>query len=235
VNRVSRASIFLGFSVILSAACWTEPTHEGRPQSEWIRGLTSKEPRSRQKAAAVLGRILAKDPQSDLVREALTRAIEDQDDSVRLTAARALTIPGLNGFAVIAGMHEALHDSVHASVRATAASIIGGLGWERGRAGLASLNEALADTSALVRRAAVEALGAIGERAVAFIPPVARLDSDSSPEVRAAVVAALSRMRMDTASLEPILRKALVDSSSLVRRAAQRVVSGGEMNQPRDQ
>ena len=78
--------------------------------------------------------------------------------------------------------------------RAEAASALGRFAPERSRA---ALDSALADTSARVRRAAVESLGRVGgERAAELVRQA--WDKDSSDQVRAAALTALTRLAPDS-------------------------------------
>ncbi len=78
--------------------------------------------------------------------------------------------------------------------RAEAASALGRFAPERSRA---ALDSALADTSARVRRAAVESLGRVGGERTAELVRQA-WDKDSSDQVRAAALTALTRLAPDS-------------------------------------
>ncbi len=79
--------------------------------------------------------------------------------------------------------------------RAEAASALGRFAAERSRP---ALDAALADTSARVRKAAVESLGRVGgERAVELVRRA--WETDSSDQVRAAALTALTRLAPDSA------------------------------------
>ncbi len=94
-----------------------------------------------------------------------------------------------------AALAHALASADYDLTRAEAASALGRFAAERARP---ALETALADTSARVRRAAVEALGRIGDRGVADVVRKAWRD-DGSDQVRAAALTALVRLQPDSA------------------------------------
>lgn len=218
IVRARRAASTI--AIILIAACAADVGYQGRSSDEWIEQLNSPDPSMRVAAASALGKILEINPNAGSVVEALTAAVGDSSDDVRLAAATALTTDSVDSRAAIAGFHAALHDSAHADVRASMAMIIGTLGARRGRVLVPFLSEALSDPSATVRATATESLGMLGAAARSVAPSVAKLVQDPDPLVRKAAIQTLFNLRADAAVTLPAARLALRDTSASVRTAA---------------
>lgn len=82
------------------------------------------------------------------------------------------------------------------------------------------VNVARSDTSALVRRRAIFALGAVGPKADAAIPAVATALNDADHGVQDAACQALNRMGDEAGAAVPALLRALKDEDDSIRRQA---------------
>lgn len=162
------AAVFLA----LAMGCTSDPRINGRSGEEWIELLSAPEEERRVDAANALGKILDTRPNYTKGVKALSFAIGDTSDAVRLAAADALTAQGVDGLAALPGFHAALHDTAHSSVRAAAAHLIGALGPRRGLPLVPSLLEATCDSVREVRVAAINALRSLnaGDRARSDCP-----------------------------------------------------------------
>lgn len=217
----SGITVILGAGILFSfVACRPDVGYAGRSSGEWISELSSSDPKSRIHAADVLGKILEIEPQSHDVVDALSRALRDTSDEVRLAAATALTREGVDILGALGGFHAILHDSAHAQVRAMMALIVGSLGSRRGKLLIPALREALHDADAEVRATAVESLGMVGQGRNELQMEIAELSSDAAPRVRLQVVQAMLNLRADSALTLAVVRPALDDSVTYIRSAA---------------
>ncbi|MEO7682754.1 MAG: HEAT repeat domain-containing protein [Gemmatimonadaceae bacterium] len=216
VRAVNLAATIL-FSFV---ACRADVGYAGRSRGEWISELESPDTETRLHAADALGKILEIQPQSHDVVDALSRALRDTSDEVRLAAATALTREGVDILGALEGFHAILHDSAHADVRAVMALIVGSLGRQRGKLLIPVLREALYDADPEVRATAVESLAMVDQGANEIRLEIARLANDPSPRVRLQVVQAMLNLRADAALTLRVVRPALRDSVSSIRSAA---------------
>jgi ribonuclease D len=144
VKTIARArSLTCILAMMFVESCAGDVRYHGRASSEWIRQLDSENRTLRVAAIEALGKILEINPKSQKVVDALTAAVTDTSDDVRLAAATALTAEGVDSRGAVAGFHRALHDSAHADVRASMALIIGALGSKRARVLVPFLSESL--------------------------------------------------------------------------------------------
>ena len=150
--------VIVALFLLLAIGCTSDPRINGRTGEEWIQLLSAPETERRVDAANALGKILEARPDYTKGVKALSFAIADTSDMVRLAAADALTSKGVDGLAALPGFHAALHDTAHSSVRAATAHLIGRLGPERGLPLVPSLLEAACDSVPEVRAAAINAL-----------------------------------------------------------------------------
>jgi HEAT repeat protein len=171
-------------------------------------------------AATALGNVLKTRPNYPEVVKALSLAVGDTSDAVRLAAATALSAEGVDRLAALSEIHAALHDSAHADVRAFTARIIGSWGPKRSTPLIPALLEATKDSVAIVRAAAVEALGMIQATAPQEVDAIVKLAADPDPAVRQAVLQTLPNLRAPAAVTFPLAAKGLSDSSAPVRAAA---------------
>lgn len=200
--------------------CSADPGYQGRSSDDWIKDLRAPENRRRVEAADALGKILLINPGSHNVVDALSVAVTDTSDEVRLAAATALTSDGVDPSGALGGFHALLHDSAHAYVRQEMALLVGTLGVERGRMLMAPLSESLSDPDAGVRAAAVESLGMLGPATASQTNAIAKLASDADAGVRRAAIQSLLNLRAPADVTLRATRPALSDSSAPVRAAA---------------
>lgn len=219
-TRARLFSRFLCFGVLLIAACEQDPGHEGHQSSYWIERLRSGSADDRVRAAAALGKVLEIRPNFPEVVKALTTAVGDTSDAVRMAAANALSAEGVDRLAALSEIHAALHDSAHADVRASTAYIIGSWGAKRSTPLIPALLEATKDSVANVRAAAVEALGMLKANDEPELNAILKLADDPYPAVRRAVLQTLLNLRAPALLTLPPAQKALGDSSESVRIAA---------------
>ena len=205
---------------LLLFGCGADPGYQGRSSDDWIEGLRAPDSRRRVEAADALGKILLINPGSHDVVDALSVAVTDTSDEVRLAAATALTAEGVDPLGALGGFHALLHDSAHASVREEMAFLVGTLGPERGRMLISPLSESLSDPDAGVRAAAVESLGMLGPATASETNAIAKLASDTDPGVRRAALQSLLNLRAPANVTLMATRPALGDSSPPVRAAA---------------
>lgn len=217
----SRLRIIVFFSSIVHlSACGADPGYSGRSSRDWIGQLRSPDPIVRRVAAEALGKVLQINPRERNAIEALSIAIRDTIDDVRMAAASSLTTDGVDAIAALSGFHNALHDSAHADVRSSMARLIGILGRERGRPLIPALSESVEDPDAGVRTATIESLGMLGPDPRIDVRRIAGRAADADPSVRRAVLQTLLNLRASPAVTVPIARSALRDSVSSVRVAA---------------
>ena len=216
--RLFRGSVC--FVALLFAACEQDPGYGGRKSSDWIEKLQGGSSDERVRAAIALGKVLEIRPNFPEVVKALTSAVGDTSDAVRMAAANALSAEGVDRLAALSEIHAALHDSAHADVRASTAYIIGGWGAKRSAPLIPALLEATKDSVANVRAAAVEALGMLKANDAPELNAILKLADDPYPAVRRAVLQTLLNLRAPAAMTLPPAQKALSDSSESVRAAA---------------
>lgn len=157
--------------------------------------LTHERPRARRSAAVALGRARA----SEAV-EALTRAVDDADPSVREAAARSLVSIGSEAFPGLAEAAEPSHD------RAVRAIVMRGLGWMREERAIPVLERWAQDANESVRREAVTGLGRIG---VAAVPALIHILHGPDREMQG--LAARLLWGLEDPALPPAMLKALGD------------------------
>ena len=150
--------VIVAVALLIATGCTRDPAYGDKSGEEWIRLLSSGQPEQQVKAANALRIILEMRPGYSKGVKALSFAIGDTSDAVRLAAANALAVEGVDGLAALPGFHAALHDSTHWAVRAATADLIGRLGPHRGLPLIPSLLEITCDSVVEVRHAAVKAL-----------------------------------------------------------------------------
>lgn len=201
-------------------ACTSDPGYKGRSSADWIGQLERGAPNARVDAAFALGHVLELQPNVRRVVRALSIAVRDTSDEVRIAAAVALRRAGERARDAVPGIAEMLKDSAHANVRRTAAVLLGDLGrYDPGRA-VPPLERALADGNAEVRLAAGSALGRLGRDAGASTPALTAASADPDPGARVQAIDALSRVGFPHDTVATILQHALADSVTAVRVAA---------------
>lgn len=210
---------------LIVVGCSADPGYQGRSSNEWIDELHSGDTQSRVSAAAALGKILLLKPSSVAVVDALSQALRDTSDDVRLTAASALTADGVNSRTAFDGFHSLLHDTAHADVRQIMAALVGRLGAVRGRRLVMHLGEALSDPDAGVRAAAAQSLGMFGHSASVEVGPVSELTRDPDTSVRLAAIQSLPSLGASPEIVLNSMRPALKDSVASVRAAAANAIA----------
>ena len=210
----------VGLSLCLLGGCETDPGYGERSSKEWVQQLQRGTEQQRIEAAGALAKILEIRPNFPAVVAALSFAVGDTSDAVRLTAANALATPGVDPSIALPGLRATLQDSAHPSVRASTAYIIGGLGAGRGIELVPPLVEAVNDSVAVVRGAAIEALGLLKATSESVVAAIIRHSADFDPSVRRAVLQTLMNLRADPSRTVPVARSRLRDSVVSVRMAA---------------
>jgi HEAT repeat protein len=156
--------------------------------------------------------------------EALVRALQDSDASVRAGAVRALGViePRALTEAIAAkvavGLAACAEDDNEA-VRGNALFLVRRYGAAAAPA-VGSLARALQAGDARTQLLAIQALDAIGARAKAAVPGLTAALASREPEVRVAAAQALGRFGRDAAGATKALVAALDDANALVRQAA---------------
>ena len=227
-----------------SVACGdNDPGYNGRRSAEWIRQLDDPSPSAREVAASALGNVVRLNPAYSPAVHALTRALGDTADAVRVAAANALAREGVRAPDAVPGLIDVLHDSAHTEVRARGAevlgSVLGQFGSRRrqktatddsiafGR-GVEALLAATSDNEIRVRIAAVQALARLGPAGAAAAPSVrstlASLATSSDANVRLVALEGYARSGAPAARVVPLATTALRDSQPAVRLAAVRVL-----------
>lgn len=148
---------------------------------------------------------------------ALVEALEDKSSNLQLAALKSLGRVG-NPIALDAVM--VYIDSQDPRLRRTAALTLGGLRAQGTTQKL--LDMARNDVSPLVRPAAVEALGELGD--VHVVPQLIKMTDDSNAYLRAALAYALGKLAGDDADVQAVLRKLTLDSVEHVSLAAERAL-----------
>ena len=150
--------VIAALALLIATSCTRDPAYGGKSGEEWIRLLSSGQREKQVQAANAMRIILQMRPGYTKGVKALSFAIGDTSDVVRLAAANALAVEGVDGLAALPGFHAALHDSAHWAVRAATAELIGKLGPHRGLPLVPSLLETACDSVPAVRTAAMDAL-----------------------------------------------------------------------------
>lgn len=209
-----------GAVLLLTNGCGSDPGYDGKSSKYWIAQLKGDNTRGRIQAADALGKVLLINSGSHDAVDALSAALLDTSDQVRLAAATSLTSEGVSPFAALGGFHSLLHDSAHAQVRQTMASLVGALGPARGRGLIVSLVELLSDPDAGVRATAVQSLSRLGPATQNETNAIARLAQDPDPTVREAVVISLGILNAPVDVILRVSQAALNDSIATVQSAA---------------
>lgn len=217
--RYPRHFVAILTGLLLLNGCDSDPGYGGRNSSDWIEQLHSPDPKLRRTAAEALEKVLQVNPDSRKVVDALTLAIRDTSDEVRLAAADALTTEGVNPARALAGFHAAMHDSAHPAMRAATTALIGTLGHKRGRILIPHVLEVLNDADASVRTAAIESLGMLGPDSLIDPRSIASKILDPDPVVRRSVLPTLVSLHAAPSVVVSAARTALRDSSASVRMA----------------
>jgi HEAT repeat protein len=137
---------------------------------------------------------------------ALIRALEDEDPSVRRSAASSIAMFGPSASAAIPALLEAAGDKAQ-GVRQAAALALGKIGLKA----VPALQLALKDQNFKVRTSAARALGWMGPEAAEAIPDLIEALKDEYGLVRSAAVSALGWVGPVTADVVPVLIDALND------------------------
>lgn len=230
-SRTNRVGTRIGFSrsgrfgltgvlIAFVLACGSESGYRDLRSNDWIAALETGTTGERVRAAEALGSILRVRPSYPKVVKALSFAVQDTSDAVRLAAASALSADGVDKFAAVSGLHAMFHDTAHPDVRASVAQLVARLGAERARPLLPSMREALDDSNPKVRAAAVESIAILGSANSGDALLVARLAEDSAPAVRKAAFMALAALRPPASMLLPLARHGLNDSAPPVKSSA---------------
>lgn len=224
MRRVCAGASFRSFAyvaaLIVVCACTSDPGYKGKSSDAMIAELKEGNRSIRIDAAFGLKKVLEIRPDYPEVVSALAGALQDTSDAVRLAAAHALTVPGVDIQPALDGIHAAIHDTAHAETRRTIAMTIGTLGPDRATPLIPALIEALGDPSAEVRKAAVESLGMLGSITGRELPALSNLAVDSSPDVRRAVFHSLINLHSKPEAVLQVARRGVFDPSSGVREAA---------------
>lgn len=215
VHRLIVASLaFAGF------ACTSDPGYKGRSSAEWIGQLEHGMRDARVDAAYALGHVLELQPNVRRVVRALSIAVRDTSDDVRIAAAVALRRAGERARNAVPGIADMLLDTAHANVRRTAAVLLGDLGRYDPSRAVPPLEQALSDKNADVRIAVGSALGRLGRDAGASTPGLIRAVADPDANVRAQAIDALSRVGLPHDTVAAVLQVGLSDTVATVRIAA---------------
>lgn len=226
------------------AACGEgDPGYNGRRSADWIRQLDSPDPSARQDAAMALGNVVLLNPSYSPAVQALTRALGDTSDGVRVAAANALGREGVRAPDAVPGLIVVLHDSAHAEVRARGAQVLGvvlGKFGSRRRQktatadsvafgkGVEALLAATTDSDVRIRIAAAQGLGGLGPIGAAAAPQVrstlATLATSPDAALRLVALEGYANSGAPATSVVPLAGAALGDSQPAVRLAAVRVL-----------
>lgn len=220
VWALRRYTVALAMTLLCLGACSSDPGYDGRTSKDWIASLDSQDPHARRIAVEALGKIVRINPKSRQIVNALSLAIRDTSDEVRMAAANALTSEGVDPIGALSGFHAALHDSAHAQTRSSTARMIGNLGPKRGRMLIPALSEGIDDPDADVRTATIESLGMLGPDPGIDLARINQKITDPDPLVRRAAVQTLLKLNADPGLTLSLARAALRDSVSSVRMAA---------------
>jgi HEAT repeat protein len=211
--------LVLGLALLAGAA------HPAQANFDWAghveldaAGLSSGDPAKRLDAVNALAKY-----DIVLTQAYLLRAVADDDDKVRVPAARALGIGG--AAAVVPIMIDWLTDP-DVKIKQAAADVLGDVG---GPEATSALTRSLGDSDSTVRMHAVKALGAIGRHGngavvIALIP---RLEDDKA-DVRIATIAQLEELG-DRRAVIPLVAR-FGDTAPEARRSAVRAV--GRLGDP---
>lgn len=206
-------------------ACTSDPGYKGRSSAEWIAQLEHGSPNARVDAAFALGRVLELQPNVRRVVRALSVAVRDTSDDVRIAAAVALRRAGERARDAVPAIAEMLLDTAHADVRRTAAVLLGDLGRYDPARAVPPLGRALSDRSADVRFAVGSALGRLGRDAGAATGVLIAACADPDANVRAQAIDALSRVGLPHDTVAAVLQQGLSDTVAAVRVAAIQAVA----------
>lgn len=255
-----------------------EAFYRDRPTRYWRKGLTSGDPKTqveahaalkeggrsavpvliellrdaspevRWQAADLLGQAGPAERRDTAAKDALVRALQDDDPHVRAVAASSLSVLGDAGPAAIPVLRDMLTtgerlaalkalvrygaeaepaiprlvDLLHdgdSEVRWRAAMTLGKIG-PVARNAVPALVAALKDEDALVREHAAEALGDIGPDAKEAVPALTTALRDPDARVRRDAVRSLGQIGVAARSAAPAIRPLLNDKEERVRRAA---------------
>jgi HEAT repeat protein len=180
-----------------------EPFQYGRPMSRWINDLEHGDDDARHQAAKALGAI---GPEAKDAVPALSVALRDENDLVRLNASLALLKIAPESQAAIPALAEALHDQIPL-IRMNAAMALNRMGGQS-RAAVPALISALKDRDnwrrqpvfkISVAKVALSTLGRIGPYARNARELLAELlyDQRSSEEMRQEIADALKKIDQD--------------------------------------
>src|SRR5215203_3207166 len=192
-----------------------------RPAVATLLGLMSNDtaPHVRRRAALALGRI---DPTAEEVITGAARTLrDDQDISVRVSAAVLLMASGRSAGRVSGALSAALSDDSHA-VRLYSAAALAKT--PDGHTAFPRLLDVLQDEDAVLRAEAVGLLVEAGRGREEVMPALVRALTDSNAEVRGAAADALGSLGKPARTVLPALWPLLRDPDETVRDRAVRAV-----------
>jgi HEAT repeat protein len=176
-----------------SSAQAPEPSHDGLPLSQWIRGTNHPTAYIRAYAASEIGAI---GPAAKVAVPALIILLHDKDNDVRASAARALGAIGPTAIAAVPALIEELDDPWR-YVSDAAAVALGNVGPDAKNA-VPALMHILQSEWLMNRRHAAETLGKIGPDAKAATATLVEAMIDDDGDLREAAFAALKGIGADS-------------------------------------
>ena len=223
-----RAFVLILVAAVVPAAHGQDPKFLDRPMGDWIKDLSDADPKVRQGAAFALGKIGGEGGAAQAV-DALTRALDDKDATVRDFAASGLGDvltalgDGSASYWPTTGkeLQAALKDG-QPRVRRSAAYALGAFGPVAAPV-RDELIAAAGDLSPIVRQNAAWALGRLGKEAGEDgVAQLSNLLKDDEPLVRRDALHALGEVGNPTAhsAVPAMLKTAGAETDAVVRKAA---------------
>lgn len=149
--------------------CGSEPSHEDRGMSQWIKDLKAPGAPDRKKAVVALGEIAKREPgTANVVVPTLGDALKDSDPDVRRVAADQLRRQGSAAKSVAPKLLDAIGDP-DKDVRSAAVQALADVEPDSSK-NLGAIIKALDDKEMDVKKSAVAALNSMGPAAKDAIP-----------------------------------------------------------------
>jgi HEAT repeat protein len=210
-----------------------ERRYDGQSASQWLAAISDTSARVRMTAAVALDYLC---PAAGPVRERIVRAelhlLGDPDADVRNEATAALAGMATESPGVVLATIAVLNHSPRAEARVQAARALGAAG-AAAEPAIWALVRAASASDALLRVAAVVALGDIGASRNTAVPEVLiRAATDEDDNVRAVAIEAMAGIQMERARLLPVAIRALRDRSADVRERAAYVLDRSSDTSP---